>query len=201
MPMTTRSPSKSSGEPIWPDVPVTAMSNITIENNSLYSARNNGITYGTDTYGPLSNYTIRNNFIRFAGKGAICLNAADGADVSDVLIENNYVADCGVPLFLRLNNRDRSGTGVGSMQDVVVRKLQAQYCRNGFGSSITGIPGHNIEGVILKDINILMRAGMTTIRARAGRIRDGRAEDEYLWGVAVLCPLFAAYRGRHAGKC
>jgi len=164
---------KSSGDPRFPGEIATAMTGIIIQNNSLHSSRNNAITFGLDTAGALTNYTIRNNFIRFAGKGAICVNSADGADVSDVLIDNNFVEDCGVPLFMRLNNRDREGFGVGSMENVLVQNLQARYCRNLFGSSLTAIPGYYIENVVLRNFNIIMRAGSTTTFPEPGEYEDG----------------------------
>lgn len=141
--------------------------NVTIT-NCIVSSTCNGIKLGTESNGGFKNITISNCVInskrmepailkRTTGISGISLEMVDGGILEKVVISNITMYGIDVPIFLRLGNRARpykpgmKKPGMGTFRDVIISGITAE-ASDKIGCSITGLPGHPVENVILRDI-------------------------------------------------
>jgi hypothetical protein len=93
------------------------------------------------------------------GISAIALEVVDGGVMDGVTVSNIVVEGTLAPLFIRLGNRARKHRAdapeppVGTLRNVIVSNFMARGCGN-IGCSITGLPGHRVEHVTLRDVRI-----------------------------------------------
>lgn len=96
---------------------------------------------------------------------------ADGAAIENIRVSNIHAVNTGNAIFIRLGHR--SGEAPGYVRNVSIRNLYAEipfgrpdidydlrgpalpFFHNPFPSSISGIPGHDIENVTLENIEIV----------------------------------------------
>ena len=151
--------------------------NITIS-NCVISSHCNAVKMGTETTGGFRNININNIVIkpsadqnekfcgRWEGISAIALEIVDGGVMENINISNFTVEGTLAPIFIRLANRARpylagiEKPGVGRLHDVRISNVtvrNAGVC----GSSITAIPGHYVEDVVLENISIHHKGGVT----------------------------------------
>lgn len=180
--------------------------NVTIT-NCVISSHCNAIKFGTESTGGFRNITISNIVIKPSssetkiygfdeGISGITLATVDGGIIEGILINNIRIDGPQVPIYLRLGNRARKHTevaptpGVGIFKDVMISNVIATNIKS-TGSSITGIPGHNIENVVLENISIEYSGG-GTLEDADKIIRE--LEDHYpestKWG---LLPSYGFY--------
>jgi len=120
------------------------------------------IKFGTESNGGFKNITIAN--CTFESCQGIALETVDGALLEDVTITNitmrNIISS---PIFLRLGSRMRGPEGVspGKLRRVIISNLVAFDTRPGYCSIISGIPGYDIENVMLSNIQIYCTGGGT----------------------------------------
>ncbi|HWC99078.1 MAG TPA: glycoside hydrolase family 28 protein [Candidatus Sulfopaludibacter sp.] len=128
--------------------------NITITNCVLTSCCN-GLKFGTATRGGFENISFSNSVIHnddvplnarvIAG---IALEMVDGGWVDGVVISNIRMQRVRTPIFIRLGARN----GNGRLRGVMIENVHATGAI--LTSSITGIPGHDVEDVTLSGIRI-----------------------------------------------
>lgn len=134
-----------------------ACENITVTNCYL-STVCNAFKLGTESGGDFKNITVSNcvmSGLRHVGAlGGVALESVDGANVDNVTVTNITMTDIRAPIFLRLGNRGRDlkEPVPGSLKNVVISNVTA--ARASFPSTIAGIPGHCVEGVILSNIRL-----------------------------------------------
>lgn len=146
-----------------------------VVNNCIISSNCNGIKFGTGSVGGFQNIAISNCVIHKASVNnirkwqstipgisaettvlaGIALEVVDGGFMDQVAINNISMQDVQTPLFIRLGNRKGSGT----LKNVIISNVIAQS-ESLMTSSITGIPGHRIENVTVKDIILKSRGGV-----------------------------------------
>jgi len=120
------------------------------------------IKFGTESNGGFRNITISNCV--FEGCQGLALETVDGALLEDVAITNISMRDIvSAPIFLRLGSRMRGpeGAPVGTLRRVTISNLVCSNAVPRFGSIVSGIPGHPIEGVKLSNIQVLHQGGGT----------------------------------------
>lgn len=145
--------------------------------NCIVSSFCNAIKAGTESTGGFKNISISNCVIKPStnqhppiygtarGIAALSLEIVDGGVMDGVSISNISIEGNDCPLFIRLGNRARKHTaaapepGVGSMRNIVISNIVA-YNTGNYCSSITGIPGHQVENVSLSNIQITQRGGL-----------------------------------------
>ncbi len=149
----------------------------------VVSSHCNGLKLGTETTGGFRHIAATNVVIRPSrfpvrfyghprGSGGIALQMVDGGMLEDVVISNVAIEGTESPIFIRLGNRarphvsDAPPPGMGRMRNVVISNVIATGASR-LGSAITGLPGHSIENLTLRDILISTRGGGTA--ADAGR--------------------------------
>ncbi|NOX54332.1 MAG: glycoside hydrolase family 28 protein, partial [Planctomycetes bacterium] len=176
-----------------------ACENVTIS-NCVLSSHCNALKMGTESNGGFRNITITNctvvsprytksTYGRHRGLAGIALEIVDGGTLDQVLISNIAIRGVTVPIFLRLGNRarpfkkDMPKPSVGSFRNVILSSIVATGTGN-IGCSITGIPGHPIENVTLRDINLGFEGGGTAEQAdREIPEREAAYPESGMFGV------------------
>jgi polygalacturonase len=145
-------------------------------NDSIYIANctirssASAIKFGTASYGGFKNVTIEHIKIFDTFRSAIALESVDGGTIENINIRNIDAVNTGNALFIRLGHRDGKTPGIVRnihIKDVKVhvpfgrpdinydmRGPEVDFFHNPFPSSITGIPGHQIENLVLENIEI-----------------------------------------------
>ena len=124
------------------------------------------IKFGTESNGGFKNITISN--VVFDYCRGLALETVDGALLEDVTISNVTMRDIvNAPIFLRLGARMRGpeGTPVGALRRVNLSDFTIYNADPRFASIISGIPGHDIEDLRLRNIRIYYQGGGTKEQA------------------------------------
>ena len=141
--------------------------------NCIISSNCNAIKFGTASYGKFRNITISNCVIRKSSENnmhfwkgmrgvaadttnisGIALEVVDGGLMDQIVISNITMRDVQTPLFIRLGSRGPAGT----LRNVIISGVTA-YNQSLMTSSITGIPGHCVENVTLRDFILYYTGG------------------------------------------
>ncbi len=127
------------------------------------------IKFGTVSHGGFTNVHVNNIKVYDTYRSAVALECVDGGILENVVIENVEATNTGNAIFIRLGQR----TGEpGILRNVVLRNFKIDvaferpdyayeirgpslpFFHNTFPSSITGLPGHQVEKVLLENIEI-----------------------------------------------
>jgi hypothetical protein len=98
-------------------------------------------------------------------QSGLSIESVDGSEVSDIQAHGLTMSYVRAPLFIRLGHRGGNGPRTqqveprvpGRIHDVVIEHVRAEH--SSFESSITGIPGHEVEGVTLRDVQLGYEGG------------------------------------------
>jgi len=124
------------------------------------------IKFGTESNGGFKNITITNCVLDHCG--GLALESVDGADLENVTISNITMRDIvNMPIFIRLGARLRGpeGTQPGHIRKVSISHVVVYSSASRAASTISGIPGHDIEDVTLSDMQIFLQGGGTADQA------------------------------------
>ena len=91
--------------------------------------------------------------------GGIAILTVDGGTIDGVTISNVVIDDVPAPIFVRLGNRgrDQKVRAPGRLRNVTISGVVATGA-HGTGS-ITGLPGHPVEGITLDNVRISASGG------------------------------------------
>lgn len=144
--------------------------NILIENCRLRSSCN-ALKFGTASGKGFRNITVRNLEIYDTYLSGIALQIVDGGLMENIQISNVRMTTTNNPLFIRLGHRNVDGP-VGSIKGVTISDVSAvipnrrksemnkfpsywrHLCTTLITGSITGLPGHPVRNVMLKNVSI-----------------------------------------------
>ena len=143
--------------------------NVLIEDCRIRSSAS-AVKFGTASWGGFRHVTVRNIRVEDTFRSVIALECVDGGALEDVLVEDIHATNTGNPIFIRLGHR--GGKDTGTARRITIRNFFAEmpfgipdidYDVRGPGfsvcnprpSSITGIPGHRVEGVTLENVEIV----------------------------------------------
>ena len=149
--------------------PKSCNENILIEDCQIRSSAS-AVKFGTASWGGFRHVTVRNIRVRDTFRSAIALECVDGGTMEDVLVEDIHATNTGNPIFVRLGHRGSDHAGVA--RRITIRRVFVEmtfgvpdidYDLRGPGfsvynprpSSITGIPGHCVEDILLEDIELV----------------------------------------------
>jgi len=136
--------------------------------NAQYGTSPTGrIKFGTESNGGFKNITISNCVFNYCR--GLALETVDGALLEDVTIANITMRDIvNAPIFMRLGARMRgpAGVPVGELRRVIISNVIAYNVEPGQGVLISGLPGHPIKDIELKDIKIYSKGGGTADQAK-----------------------------------
>lgn len=136
--------------------------NITIT-NCVVTGCCNGLKLGTATRGAFENITFSNSVIYNTDDSplnariiaGIAVEMVDGGSVYGVVISNIRMQNTRTPIFIHLGNRSHnppSGPKPGALRGVMIENVYATGAI--LTSSVTGLPGHDVEDVTLSNIRI-----------------------------------------------
>jgi hypothetical protein len=133
--------------------------NIVITNCTLTTCCN-GFKLGTATFGGFENITfsnsvIYNNTSAYKDRviAGIALEVVDGGWIEGVVITGIQMQRARTPIFIRLGNRN-SGFNYrqNGIRGVMIENIHASECL--LASSITGVPGRNVEDITIQNIRV-----------------------------------------------
>lgn len=168
-----------------------ACENVTVT-NCVLGSNCNAVKLGTASSGGFKNIAISNCVIRKASEenfrhwrthpetafirvtqdtsviSGIALEAVDGGVLDGVAISNVVMTDVQTPVFIRLGNRRQtySGNRVSVLRNVCISHVVARAV-SALSSSITGIPGGEVENVCISHVQVTVPGGGTAAEARA----------------------------------
>jgi parallel beta-helix repeat protein len=143
-------------------------------NNCIIHTFSSAIKFGTETTGGFQNISINNiaispvtnvdfKYNNPVGFTAIALIIVDGGILENVNISNIVVSEISCPIFINLGNRarkykpDAEVPPVGKIKNVMISNITA-VSSSRIASSITGIPGYDIENLMFDNIRIIDRS-------------------------------------------
>ncbi|MCB1134144.1 MAG: glycoside hydrolase family 28 protein, partial [Verrucomicrobiae bacterium] len=144
--------------------------NVLIENCRLRSSCN-ALKFGTASFAGFKNITVRNLEIHDTYFSGITLQSVDGAVIENVNISKVRMKTTNNPIFIRLGHRN-SKAPPGVVRNVTISDVTAEIpnrprsemnkfppywrhmCTTLITGSITGIPGHPVRDVTLRNIHI-----------------------------------------------
>ena len=166
--------------------------------NCVVSSHCNAIKLGTESNGGYRNISISGIVVKPSydqrtkyfgndhGTSVISLEVVDGGILENVQVSNIVAEGTEVPIFVRLGNRARGYYDgqqidhVGTLRNVTISDVTVRDAGS-TGSSITGLPGHNVEDITLRNITIEHRGG-----GKKTDIPTDEKEKEYpegtMWG-------------------
>ncbi|MDQ0639688.1 hypothetical protein QF042_003253 [Pedobacter sp. W3I1] len=140
--------------------------------NCIIRSSASGFKLGTGSYGGFKNIKVRNITVYNTYRSAIALEAVDGGFIDGVDIEGVTAKYTGNAIFIRLGHRNKTDL-YSTAKNIRIAKLKADIPNakpdagyplegplpkvaphNLLPASITGIPGHLVENVLLEDIEI-----------------------------------------------
>ena len=138
---------------------VRASKNITISNCVLTGCCN-GLKFGTATFGGFENVVFTNSVIfnedvslKERIIAGIALEMVDGGSLEGVVISNIRMQRVRTPFFIRRGNRTPRSDGTpGTLRGIMIENVHATG--SVLSSSITGLPGFDVEDVTLSNIRI-----------------------------------------------
>lgn len=154
---------KSHNRGAWND-------DVSISNCHIISSAS-AIKFGTESLGGFKNIKIDSIWVKDTYRSAIAIESVDGAEIEHVQVSNVHAVNTGNAIFVRLGHR--SGDHPGYLRHVSIKNVYVEvpfgrpdinydlrgpsvtFFHNPFPSSISGIPGHDIEDVTLENIEIV----------------------------------------------
>ncbi len=169
--------------------------------NCVVSSHCNAIKLGTESNGGFRNIIIRGIAVKPSadqstqffgypggiGHGAIVLEIVDGGTMSNIDIGDITIRGTESPIFIRLADRARPYAqdipveGVGSIERVCLHDIMIDEA-GPTGSSITGLEGHPVCDVALRNIRIRHAGGQTQTPAPDDEKRAEYPEST-MWGI------------------
>lgn len=165
--------------------------NVVVRNCQIAS-NCNPIKFGTSSIGGFRNINVTNCIVKGAsadkirhwqsnlqfidqpitGLAGLALENVDGGVMENISISNIKMTDMQTPVFVVLGNRARKGVGetdappVGIIRNITIENIIATG-HSKMTSSVTALPGHYLENIILRNIMINNSGG--------GTVREGQA--------------------------
>ena len=152
-----------------------ACENIVVEDCVVRSSAS-ALKFGTSSRGGFKHIRVHGLRIHDTFRSAIALESVDGAAIDDVDISDVQAKNTGNAIFIRLGHRNQEGQP-GSIRNVRISDVNVEipatapdanyphpgppvkFPHNLFPSSIVGMPGHRISGVLLKNITVTFAGG------------------------------------------
>lgn len=174
--------------------------------NCVVSSHCNAIKLGTETNGGFHNIIIRGItvhpsanqdslfFGRPIGSSAISLEIVDGGSMSAIDIGDITVSGTESPIFIRLGNRARPYAenipveGVGSISGITIHDVTV-HDAGPIGCSITGIEGHPVRDVTLRNISIHHVGGVDKTNPPTDE-KIAEYPEATMWGNLPACGVW-----------
>ncbi len=151
-------------------------------NDSIYIANctvrssASAIKFGTTSFGGFRNVKIENIKIHDTYRSAIALESVDGGALEDIEISDIVATNTGNAIFIKLGHRNLGGP-VGKLRNVHIRNVKVEvtgerpdknyiqrgpdlpFFHNPFPAVIFGLPGNDVEDVVIENLEISYPGG------------------------------------------
>jgi len=145
----------------------------------------NGIKFGTASYGGFKKITVKDIKIYDTYRSAVALESVDGGVMEDIDISNIKATNTGNAIFIRVGHRNKDSV-FSSINRIHISNVtvevpagkpdkgypfegpEVSYPHNVFPSSISGLPGHPVQNVLLENIRIIYKGVANKDTARFG---------------------------------
>lgn len=124
------------------------------------------IKLGTESNGTFRNITISN--CTFEHCRGLAFETVDGAVLEDITVSNIVMKDIlNSPFFFRLGRRMRGPEDleIGSLKRILIDNVIVTASNPRYGSLIMGIPGHDVEDIVLSNLWIKIKGGAPASQA------------------------------------
>lgn len=139
--------------------------------NCVIRSSASAIKFGTVSHGGFRNVTIEQIKIHDTFRSAVAIECVDGGTLENVLVNGVEALNTGNAIFIRLGDRSKT-RDAGILRNITIKNIKVEvaferpdyayeirgpelpFFHNTFPSSITGIPGHEVENVTLENIEI-----------------------------------------------
>lgn len=120
------------------------------------------VKLGTESNGGFRNITIRN--IIFKHCRGLALETVDGAPMENIKVSNLKMDDIfNSPIYIRIGNRMRGPKDLkpSIARNISISNVEVTNCDSRYALLIVGLPGNPVENVLLKNIDIQYKGGLT----------------------------------------
>jgi polygalacturonase len=149
--------------------------NIFISNCVVRSSAS-AVKFGTASWGGFKNIKVKDIFVFDTFRSAIAIEAVDGGVLENIDVQNIKAVNTGNALVIRLGHRNKDEV-VSTLKNVHISNMDVEvprikpdigynmegpskkYPHNVFPSSVTGIPGHVVENVLIENVTIRYQGG------------------------------------------
>jgi hypothetical protein len=123
------------------------------------------IKCGTESNGGFRNITISN--CTFRDCRGLALEEVDGGLMENISINNITMMDVAqYPIYITMGDRNRGpGATTGTIRNIQISNVIATGIDKMSGIQITGVPGHDIDGLRLSNIRMVFNGGGTSADA------------------------------------
>ncbi len=178
--------------------------------NCVISSHCNGIKLGTETNGGFRNILIADCVVKPSnvaepkifgfrdGISGISIEMVDGGVLDGVVVSNIMIRGTRSPIFIRLGNRSRPYAegipveNVGVLKNVLISNVMALDAGE-VGCSITGLAGHPVENITLRNITMDFAGNPDKIVAKPEE-KEASYPEATMFGVLPAYGFFV----RHA---
>ncbi len=180
--------------------------------NCVLSSDTAAVKFGTSSRAGFRDVTVSNCVFRDCPMGTLKFICVDGGTLENVTVSNIVMDRVGSPLFLRLGARNRQfdmpeendfyGEGTknnaapGKIRNLLISGIIARVTAEKDRSPvmITGLPGAEIENVILRDVDLSFPGGGTAEDAARTVGEDPwKYPEQWFFGVLPAWGLFARH--------
>ena len=148
------------------------------------------VKIGTASWGGFKNVVIDNIRVRDTFRSAIAIESVDGGGIDSIHLSRIRAVNTGNPIFIRLGHRAGKQTGTISnveISDIYVevpfgrpdidydlRGPEVDFFHNPMPSVISGIPGHRIQNVVIRNAELVYpgRASKGMAYVPLSRVKD-----------------------------
>lgn len=127
------------------------------------------------------------------GIAGIAMEVVDGGFMEGITVSDIHIQDVQTPIFIRLGKRKESGHSY--LKDILIENITGESVSL-VASSITGVPGLRVQDVVIRNVDLKLKAGGKASDAKA---TVPEAENKYpenrMFGV--MLPAYGFYI-RHA---
>jgi len=179
------------------------------------SSHCNGLKMGTESGGGFVDVTIEKCTVfspkhsqkiygRQRGLAGLAMEIVDGGRLDNVRVSDVDITGVSVPIFLRLGNRARvygkggdaahaKKPGVGTFRKVRLSNITATGV-SAIGCSITGLPGHRVEDVVLENVKLRFEGGGSADDAKRDiPEREASYPESTMFGTLPAWGLFCRH--------
>ena len=172
--------------------------------NCVVSSHCNAVKLGTETNGGFRNICISGIVVKpsedqkekffgqWIGSSAISLEIVDGGVLENVMVSDITIEGTESPIFIKLGNRARGYREnqvidhVGKIDGVHLQNIQIRNAGT-MGCSITGLPGHPVQNIWVRDISFHHKGGvtandMTAIEQSVADEKEKEYPEATMWG-------------------